>query len=312
MAVSHSDWYRALDPEKREAIRQLHRVNPYWNLVGVLFVLLWIATAAAMLYARSWWVYVPGYIVIGLLIHGMANFMHEGIHGTLFRVRRWDRWYGFLMGAPAMFPLTAYGINHLLHHKYNRTERDPDEFSNITKDRTLLSIFFYVWIVLGMAIYSVRFPYVALKHATPTERRRIFLERCILLLALGTVLGVAWRFGYLAAVAHVWLVPLAVAAFFGNVRGWAEHTLTIPGNLLTETRTVTSNRLFSFLNINLNYHLEHHLFPGVPWYNLPKVHDILREDYATAGASIYRSYTRFLWDAFRAGVHGLAPPVQPI
>ena len=28
MAVSHSDWYRALDPAKREAIRQLHRVNP--------------------------------------------------------------------------------------------------------------------------------------------------------------------------------------------------------------------------------------------------------------------------------------------
>jgi fatty acid desaturase len=94
----------------------------------------------------------------------------------------------------------------------------------------------------------------------------------------------------------------------GNVRGWAEHALTVPGELLTETRTVTSNRLFSFLNVNLNYHLEHHLFPGVPWYNLPKVHRILRDDYAQAGASIYRSYTRFLYDAFRAGVHGVAPP----
>ena len=307
MSVSHSEWYRALDPGKREAIRELHRINPYWNLVGVLFVLLWILTATAMLIADSWWVYIPGYIVIGLLIHGMANFMHEGIHGTLFRLKRWDRWYGFLMGAPAMFPLTAYGINHLLHHKYNRTERDPDEFTNVTKNRKLLSVFFYAWIVLGMAMYSFHFPYVALKHATPAERRRIFVERGILLLILGSVLGAAWWFGYLGAVAHVWLIPLAVAAFLGNVRGWAEHTLTVPGNLLTETRTVTSNRLFSFLNINLNYHLEHHLFPGVPWYNLPKVHRILRDDYAAAGASIYRSYTRFLFDAFRAGVHGVVP-----
>lgn len=308
MAASHSDWYRALDPAKRQAIRQLHRINPYWNLVGTLFVLIWIATAAAMLYVKSWWVYVPGYVVIGLLIHGMANFMHEGIHGTLFRVRRWDRWYGFLMGAPAMFPLTAYGINHLLHHKYNRTERDPDEFSNMTGNRTLLSMFFYVWIVLGMVIYSIRFPCVAFKHATPRQRRRMYFERCVLLLTLFSVLGTAWWYGQLAAVAHVWLVPLAIAGFLGNVRGWAEHTLTTPGNLLTETRTVTSNRLFSFLNINLNYHLEHHLFPGVPWYNLPKVHQILRDDYAQAGASIYRSYTRFLYDAFRAGVHGVAPP----
>jgi fatty acid desaturase len=308
--TAHSDWYRSLDPAKRQAIRQLHRVNPYWNLVGVLFVMLWVATAAIMLYADSWWVYVPGYIVIGLLIHGMANFMHEGIHGTLFRDRRWDRWYGFLMGAPALFPFTAYGINHLLHHKYNRTEYDPDEFSNISKNRTLLSIFFYIWIVLGMVIYSIRFPLVALKHATPSERRRMYSERALLLLTLSTVLGVSWWFGHFTAVAHVWLVPLVIAGFMGNVRGWAEHTLTVPGNLLTETRTVTSNRLFSFLNINLNYHLEHHLFPGVPWYNLPKVHRILRDDYARAGASIYRSYTRFLFDAFRAGVHGVAPPVN--
>jgi fatty acid desaturase len=57
-------------------------------------------------------------------------------------------------------------------------------------------------------------------------------------------------------------------------------------------------------NINLNYHLEHHLFPGVPWYNLPKVHRILLDDYTAAGSSIYRSYTRFLIDAFRAGIYG--------
>lgn len=304
MAASYSDWYRTLDPAKREAIRQLHRVNPYWNLVALLFVLLWIATAVVMLYANSWLTYFPGYIVIGMLIYGMANIMHEGVHGTLFRFRRWDRWYGFLMGMPAMFPLTAYGIYHLLHHKYNRTERDPNEFANITKDRRLLSLFFYVWIVLGIFISSVRLPYVAIKHATPIERRRILVEYCILLLVLAAVLGASWQQGYLVEVAHVWIVPLVIAAFLGNVRGWAEHELTVPGNLLTETRTVTSNRLLSFLNLNQNYHVEHHLFPGVPWYNLPKVHAILRNEYEAAGTSIYRSYTRFLWDAFRAGAHG--------
>jgi fatty acid desaturase len=61
------------------------------------------------------------------------------------------------------------------------------------------------------------------------------------------------------------------------------------------------------LNINLNYHIEHHLFPGVPWYNLPKVHALLLEDYKAAGSSIYGSYTHFLFDAFRTGIHGLAP-----
>ena len=66
---------------------------------------------------------------------------------------------------------------------------------------------------------------------------------------------------------------------FGNVRSWAEHALTRPGDPLTCTRTVTSNRVVSFLMCNLNYHLEHHLFPGVPWYNLPALHALLADEY---------------------------------
>jgi fatty acid desaturase len=58
---------------------------------------------------------------------------------------------------------------------------------------------------------------------------------------------------------------------------------------------------------NLNYHLEHHLFPAVPWYNLPHVHRLLQEDYRAAGSFIYRSYLRFCWDAVRGGVHREAP-----
>jgi fatty acid desaturase len=258
-----------------------------------------------MVCVPSWLVRVPGYVLIGILIHGMANFMHEGIHNTLFRDRRRNRWFGFAMGAPALFSVTTYGVNHLLHHRYTRTERDPDEFTNVTKNPKLLSIVYYAWIVLGMVIYALRLPYSAIVHGSPRQRTQIAVENVLLLLVLGSVLYSSWRGGWLPALVHLWLLPLVVAALLSNVRGWAEHTLTVPGHPLTETRTVTSSRLFSFLNINLNYHLEHHLFPGVPWYNLPKVHRILLDDYRAAGASIYRSYSRFLFDAFRQGVHGL-------
>jgi fatty acid desaturase len=55
---------------------------------------------------------------------------------------------------------------------------------------------------------------------------------------------------------------------------------------------------------NLNYHLEHHLFPAVPWYNLPRLHALLAGQYRRAGAYVHRSYLGFLWEAARAGVHG--------
>jgi fatty acid desaturase len=113
------------------------------------------------------------------------------------------------------------------------------------------------------------------------------------------------RFGRLDIPLHAWLLPLPVAIAFGNVRSWAEHALTRPGHPLTHTRTVTSNRVVSFLMCNLNYHLEHHLFPGVPWYNLPRLHALLSDEYRWAGAFVHRSYLGFLWEAVRAGVHGV-------
>ncbi len=304
MTESHSSWYRDLNPAKKQAIRQLHAINPYWNLVGLLFILMWVAVGMLMVYFPSPLTWIPGYVLIGLLIHGMANLMHEGVHGTLFKHRQWDRWYGFTMAIPSLFSITSYRVNHLLHHRHNREIDDPDEFTNLTNNRLVLSVFYYVWLLIGMFIYVIRVPSVALVKGTKAERKRIIFEHSLVLLMFTVLVYVAWQNNQLGLILHLWLIPLVIAAFLGNVRGWAEHTRTGRGHPLTETRTITSNRLFSFFNINLNYHLEHHLFPGVPWYNLPKVHKILLEDYKAAGASICPSYTRFLFDAFRSGIHG--------
>ncbi len=311
MITTRSQWYRTLDPAKKRAIRELHRINPYWNLVGLLFVAAWFVTGTAVVLAPAWYWRLPGYVLIGLLIHGMSNFMHEGIHGTLFKNRRWDHWFGFLMGAPSLFAMTAYGVNHLLHHKHTRTDKDPDNFYNFSDNPATLSVMYYAWLAFGMLFYSVRVPWVAVKHGSRKDYSHMAVERTLLSLSLLALVGSAWWFGFFSVLVHVWIIPLAVASLLGNVRGWAEHTQTVSDHPLTETRTVTSNRLFSFLNINLNYHIEHHLFPGVPWYNLPRVHALLLDDYKAAGSSIYGSYTHFLFDAFRTGIHGLAPNVPP-
>lgn len=309
MAMTQSEWYRTLDPEKKRQIRRLHRIEPAWNLVGLLFIAIWAATGYAIVHTPVWYLRIPGYVLISLVIHGMSNFMHEGIHGTLFRHKQFDRLFGFVMGAPSMFTVTAYGVNHLLHHKHTRTEQDPDDIRNFTADPRRLSLLYYLWLFFGMTFYVGRVSWVAMSHGTPAERTRMVTERLILTVAGLGLLAASWWWGFFGVVMQVWIIPLLIASFYGNVRGWAEHTLTDPGHPLTTTRTVTSNPLFSFLNINLNYHLEHHLFPGVPWYNLPKVHRILLDDYRAAGASVYRSYARFLFDAFRTGING--PPLRP-
>ena len=63
---------------------------------------------------------------------------------------------------------------------------------------------------------------------------------------------------------------------------------------------------------NTNYHLEHHLCPGIPLYNLPRVHSLLQPEFRRAGSFIYKSYLKFMWDTLRTGVHGFAPKPSAI
>ena len=64
------------------------------------------------------------------------------------------------------------------------------------------------------------------------------------------------------------------------IRSVAEHFGELAyDSLLTSTRTVKANAIERFLIAphNVGYHLEHHLYPAVPYYNLPKLHDLLME-----------------------------------
>jgi fatty acid desaturase len=299
-------WSASLTPEKRAAIRDLHRLRPAWNLVAILFAALWACMLWLMTAFPIWAVRIPGYVVIGMLIHAMAILMHEGIHGSLFRNRALDRGFGFVLGAPALFSATAYRVTHLNHHRYNRTAQDPDEFTNVSKHRWIVVFLFYAWGVVGIVVYVFHVPIMALLRGTPRQRLAILLEYVLLAMVYAAVILGALHFGRFSIVLHGWIIPLFFANLFGNFRGWAEHMMTRPGHPLIQTRTVTSNAFVSFFMCNLNYHLEHHLFPAMPWYHLPRLHRLLQDDYRQAGSVMYRSYSRFVWDAVRTGPYGLA------
>ena len=80
-----------------------------------------------------------------------------------------------------------------------------------------------------------------------------------------------------------------VLTFFNRLFAVSQHygtqSVTTPDYLLT-TRTVVLDKVSSFLYANMNYHIEHHYFPSIPYYNLPKLHQHLR---ATV---TYRYYAR--------------------
>ena len=56
------------------------------------------------------------------------------------------------------------------------------------------------------------------------------------------------------------------------------------------TRTVKMCVVNRFLYWNMNYHVEHHMFPMVPYHRLPELHAEIRGDLAPAYPSIWAAY----------------------
>jgi len=112
----------------------------------------------------------------------------------------------------------------------------------------------------------------AVYEAHPDERRklarwsRIILLFHVLVLVAGVVSG-------------LWLLPLFVSltTFVAN---WWRYIINMPqhcgmrqntADFRKNARSIKLDPLSSFLYFRMNWHLEHHMFAGVPCYNLRKV-----------------------------------------
>jgi fatty acid desaturase len=60
------------------------------------------------------------------------------------------------------------------------------------------------------------------------------------------------------------------------------------------SRTVYMNPISRFLYLNMNYHVEHHMFPMVPYYNLPKLHEAIKHDLPAPTPSIIAGFREMI------------------
>ena len=70
------------------------------------------------------------------------------------------------------------------------------------------------------------------------------------------------------------VLPILVLTPLSGLRGYVEHAGTDVG-VFRDTRSYISPA-YTWLLFGNNFHLEHHLYPGVPCYRLPAVHRFLR------------------------------------
>ena len=296
-----------LTESQRARIRELQEIRPAWNLIPLFHAAVPIACGFASATWPYWPVYIVATVLSGFSIHAFGILMHDALHGSFFRNQRLDRLATFVFGAVVYMSGRAYWVIHTAHHRYTRTDRDPEEVLLREKRPSKHAQAFLLWMMIGSLYYLARMPLTAWRLARPRERRRIALEYAGILLIHGSAFAICAASGALAGYTLYWTLPFLAATVISNARGWAEHQMTEPGHPLTSSRTVLTSRFISFFLCNANYHMDHHLFPAVPWYNLPKLHAVLASRFEEQGAAVQRSYLRYLWETVRAKAWGTVP-----
>ena len=233
--------------------------------------------------------YVLSVIVIGAKMHGLAILMHDASHFRFLKNRKWnDLITNIFTMYPIFTSIEQYRQNHMRHHRHLNTEDDPDWVAKLgkrafsfpkSKLEFVLTTLSYLVLYQGImdAIWFLkRFGGSKDVPEKQNNGKVIRLSFYVVLFTAITLTGV-WSYYLL-----FWVVPyLSTFFMFQYIRSVAEHFGELAyDHLLTSTRTVKANWLEQFFIAphHVGYHLEHHLYPGVPYYNLPKLHQLLMQD----------------------------------
>ena len=235
---------------------------------------------------------VPSVVLTGHGFHMIGWFAHDGIHLSLIRNKYWSALVGCSTGGIALFPTVGYGVTHWNHHRFTNQDSDPDA-RIYPRYKT-----FWKRFLLGRVTANRGYFYntLCLAFDRPLDKgyRMPFTDRWVRILAIVTLASVVlWLAFYLviAVVAPTYFVlglflPYLTAIPATGLRIYLEHNGTGAG-IFRDTRTYSSP-LWTMIMFGNNLHLEHHLYPTVPAYHLPKVHRFLVDSgiYEEHGAHI--------------------------
>lgn len=212
---------------------------------------------------------IPAPLAVALLtLAGYLTFtpMHDASHGSIARARWLNELTGRLAGLPLMAPFRAFRFAHLEHHRNtNDPARDPDMWSG-GRFRLTLPL---RWMTQDLHYYAFYFRQLATR---PRDERA---ETVIALLALWGTAALAAASGHGREVLLFVVLPSRLAiGLLACSFDWLPHAPhetrgsddRFRATLNVRWSSERPGRFLTPLLLSQNYHLVHHLFPGVPFY----------------------------------------------
>lgn len=299
----YSQYRQSLLAPKR--VRELSRLRPWRAVVDTAWFWSWIVAAwVCVAVWPKWWVVAAAVGVIGVRFYALLIVAHDAIHRRLFRSVRWNDNFADLFIFGSIGAITRINNqNHLGHHRYLATPDDPDlhQFTCTNKFQLHLLLAH----LTGLSSLYRSFSNVFLRRTVapkdrPKQEKPKYTLRDFVLIALwqaGLIGGLTWLVAWWAYPV-LWLAPVYLAFVLDNFRAFAEHSQPEPDGQADEKRLITflSNpveRIF-VAPCNMNYHTAHHLWPSIPYYNLPLADREIREVAATGKLEWRGTYLGYL------------------
>ncbi len=305
IGLAAAEWYHTDIPRKvmKELMQRKDgpaiRDTIIWALAHVIFA------AGGIYFWGTWWA-VPFWLAYGVM-YGSAcdSRWHECGHGTAFRTG----WMNDVIYQIASFQVirnpVAWRWSHARHHTDTYiVGRDPEiSFMRPPAVWRLLLAF------LGFRDAFDSFKIIA-RHAGGTlsddekdyipeseQPKAIFAARVHMAIygvtALATLIMLASGYGWASAIPFLLIGgPRIYGCWHMVMTGLLQHG-GLADNVIDHrlnSRTVYMNPIARFIYWNMNYHIEHHMFPMVPYHALPRLHELVKDDFPPPNKSILEGY----------------------
>lgn len=230
-------------------------------------------------------------IILATSFFRMFVILHECGHNTLFTSRIVNTIVGSLVSPFCLLPYIAWRDIHFLHHKWvGVVDKDPTQahllkLHHMSDAGTFMfRIIWRLWIPIPFLQFVVRVfwfrPFHELRHGKRRTAHKGLLSLAVCLTP--HVLAIAyfgpWRYLILFGPMILLFYMIFEAINLPQHSGLFPHLSVDHPDPISHkeqdgvTRTTRLPKLLAIcLNYNFNLHVEHHIFPAVPWYSLPKV-----------------------------------------
>ncbi len=226
-----------------------------------------------------------------IALHIAGTVIHDACHQSAHRNRVINAILGHVSALMLVFAFPVFTRVHLQHHAHvNDPENDPDHYVSTGGPLWLLPVRF---------LYHEVFFF-----QRQLWRKNELLEWFLSRLFVVTIFCISIQYHFLGYVLNFWFIPSAVIGLtLGLFFDYLPHRPHQERDRWKNAR-VYPNRILNLLIMGQNYHLIHHLWPSIPWYNYQPTYYVMKPlldekgCHQTSGLLQKKDFFEFVYDIF--------------